>query len=367
MPVPIESIEILEVELPLRIPYRLPYGPVTKLNSLVLYLRDSDGCEGWGESTPLPGYSATTYDQALKTHCELAARAVGQAPEDIATFFEGDGFLWTGLASALESRDDTWPGMLPEIPLIALVQESSALNIREKLHTLRQAGYRTFKMKVGILPLFTEIEILKSCELALRAGEWLRLDANQSLTPEAAHQLLEACSPDKIAFLEQPLPVEQWKETAELAKCHPIPLMLDEGITDIVSLKKAADSGVAWVKLKLMKQGSRAHLTSMVQAANAAGLRVILGNGVSGPLSNRQECLFWLNNLTAGDAAGEMCGYLKVSADTGPCGISFRNGSAVLTRTAVAPQEWFRPYVKKRHIFSRNSVSLPAEKSGGMP
>jgi len=66
----IESVKIWRVELPLRQPYHLSFGSVHAFESIFLQV-NSDGCTGWGVSTPLPGYSDENTDdvwQFLTTH-----------------------------------------------------------------------------------------------------------------------------------------------------------------------------------------------------------------------------------------------------------------------------------------------------------
>lgn len=315
----ISSIQVHRMSLPLREPYHLSYRSIQELDSVWVRIELADGSAGWGESTPLPGYSDSDLEAVWETTNNLAGSWVGrEAGAVLSGPPDGqDGFLFTAAWTALEEAAGLIPETFGQVPLAGLVQERAEESAASALGRVREFGYEVFKAKVGFLPVEEDVQRLRSFQQELRDGERLRVDANQSLNEAQAAMLLAACTAGKIELFEQPLPIDAWDACARLARRAPVSIMLDESITDLDSLERTARSGAAkLVKLKWMKQGGMSYLRAMVERARELGLRVVLGNGVAGWIDNRHEAIFWLKHLQDMQLAGEMNGYLKINDDS---------------------------------------------------
>ena len=330
----IEKIELFHVDQPLTVPYHLSYGDVNDLSSLWVHIVLSDGGEGWGECTPLPGYSDSDLKAVTEYGQYLAKQWIGKIVDVCLNrrFPQIDGFLYSALYSALEEACGLISPIEGAIPLVALVQEAKGESIREVISAVRQQGYRVFKMKVGFQSVEEDRKRIEIYQGELQADELLRIDANQGLALDDAYHLVEVCSPEKVEVFEQPYKIEMWEESAKLQQQSAVPIMLDESITDLASVQKTIDLQAAGaVKLKLMKQGGFSRLKEMVQAADAAGLKVIFGNGVAGAVNNRHEAIFWLRELKQFGLAGELNGFIKVQNPIGTDFIRFESGQALVT------------------------------------
>ena len=334
----IRRLAIFRVRTPLTEPYQLSYGPVTFLDSVFCRVELSTGAIGWGESTPLPGYSECDAGAVWNVCREQRADALNRPAGEVRFIPpDGDRFLTTAMETALEEALAPLDAIGAAVPLIGLVQGDSDDDAVANLRRLRGQGYREFKGKIGVYPVDVEAARIRAVQSAMQPGEWIRLDANQALDLAAARQLAEVCDPERVRFIEQPLATECWTETAELVKASPVPIALDESIATPADIERAAtESKVGYVKLKWMKQGCAAGLMNALEAARAAGVKVILGNGVSTACNNRQEAIFWHRHLRADGLAGEMNGYLKAARE--PRGLAFADGCAVVT--AVDPAEF---------------------------
>lgn len=337
----IESIQAHRMLLPLHEPYHLSYGTIEALDSVWVCVRLDNGAIGCGESTPLPGYSPSTTDTVWATTNDMARTSIGKKVSEVlgAPLPGSDGFLFAALRTALEEAAGLIPNIAGTVPLVGLTQERQGETPAAALRRVRGAGYWVFKIKVGFSPLQQDIERLTAFQADLHDGERIRVDANQALSDQQARILLKYCLPEKIELLEQPLPACAWTDCARIAQQSPIPIMLDESITDVKSLEAAAHTGAGKiVKLKLMKQGSITQLREMVAHAKKLGLEVVLGNGVAGWIDNRHEGIFWLKYLRDMGRAGEMNGYLKIQQR--PSEVEFANGC--LSLTAMAPRSFDR-------------------------
>lgn len=311
----IKSITLFRVKLPLIEPYRLSYGDISCLHSLWTRISLDNGHVGWGESTPLFGYTSANIDSVIDSSVQIAHQWI-QCPVDAIIskpLAHRDGFLFTALWTALEDALGRFEHKIGEVPIVGIVQEENNESLVDALQRARGKGYRTFKVKVGYAnDIATEKTRIETLQKELGPNETLRIDANQSLLRRDGLLLAESCLPEKVQLFEQPYPVQAWEDTEYLAKHSPVPIMLDESITNLGSLDKAADHGARYVKLKWMKQGGQYYLENMVRHAKKLGLGIIMGNGVATWLNNYYEAVFWLHYLMKDKLAGEMNGFLKV-------------------------------------------------------
>lgn len=110
--------------------------------------------------------------------------------------------------------------------------------------TIPQQTPSTFKWKIGIEDVATEIAIAKQLISKLPPNSQLRLDANGGLTRTDAQNWLEfAQNLNIIEFIEQPLPPSQFQEMMELNNSYSTPLALDESVTNISQLQDCYQRG----------------------------------------------------------------------------------------------------------------------------
>ena len=332
----IRRIDIYRTKLALKTPYHLRFGVLKELDTLLVRVEISDRAFGWAETTPLFGYSRSSMDMAIKSTKELAGKWLTMEPEEI--FAAGkpqmDGFLYTCLYSAIEEACGLIPNIEGSVPIVGILQEMENESFEETLSRLRADGYRCFKLKAGLLDdMRDEIRRIRTIQECLMFNETIRVDANQSLTFNGAHRLADAMDPEKVELFEQPFCLSCFTESALLKTFSPVPIMLDESITDEKSLDKAAaEQSCDFVKFKWMKQGGFGPLSEMTDKAMKLGFKVVLGNGVSGWLSNRHEAIFWLERLKDSGIAGELNGFLKILSDNFSNFIRFENGKVVIRR-----------------------------------
>lgn len=347
----IDSILLERVLTPLREPYQLSYGPVVVLDSIFCRVQLSDGRIGWGESTPLPGYCPSDASQvweAMQGHCQSAMG--NEAEEIFRTPVEGDGFLITALQSACEEACTGGEPIAGKAPLIGLVHGKDVDDHLRHLEKARGEGYREYKMKAGIWSASEEAALVREVQAALEPGEWIRIDANQGLDLKSAITLVESCDPQRVRYLEQPLPESEWEASAELARVAPIAIALDEAITDVDSIDRTAElQAASYIKLKWMKQGCATQLLRLVERARQHGLQVIFGNGVATGWNGRQETAFWLKHLAGTGLAGEMNGFVKTAQPSHE--VALENGCAVLREAAVEAPSFPREWVNATQIF----------------
>ena len=332
--VPIETVELHRLRVPLATPYKLAFGPVTHFDTILVELRDRDGRQGLGEATLLTGYTDETIAGAWTFVTQIAPRLRARAPDTIEEFLvdhrELNPFAVTALHSAAEMLLDCPLLRIPaltRVPLLGLLNATDEDLIAAEIDTLIAAGYRTLKIKVGF-DADADARRVRAIQRAVGTRASLRLDANQGYGRADACRFAAALSPEGIELFEQPCAANDWDAAVAVARVSTVPMMLDESIYGVDDIRRAADLGAArFVKLKLMKLGGLARLEGALRLIRALGMAPVLGNGVAGELGCWMEACVARTTI---DNAGEMNGYLKPARNLLVRPIATANGAMLL-------------------------------------
>jgi O-succinylbenzoate synthase len=198
---------------PFRQPLSTAHGLWAQREGLILRFEDDQGTVSFGEVAPIPWFGTETLEQA-KDFCDrwprhFAPAQTAQIPETLpACQF---GFSTTRCRGSLkkfpqaEQVPHQNPGIFTPKDICALLPAGTAA--LSGWQSLWQQGHRTFKWKIGVTDLESELAIFQQLTQTLPAASQLRLDANGGLTPDSAESWLQACdrAPIPIEFIEQPL------------------------------------------------------------------------------------------------------------------------------------------------------------------
>jgi L-alanine-DL-glutamate epimerase-like enolase superfamily enzyme len=275
----IKSATLFPLSIPLRAPMKMSGETVTHANTLLLRLVDSDGREGWGETSAAPLMTGETLGSILANAAYLlkAAKEVSWAdPCEIGNiqsrFLYGntsakscvelallDLFaqaknepVWTLLCKLHRIPSLAAPSPLPVLRMLGGSLETELADAR----ALRDQGYRHWKIKVGVYDLNTDLQRVAAICAALE-GDTISADANGAFTLEQAVAFCRSDLASRLSFVEQPIAAgHSIADFASLKKASPLPICLDESIHDIDTIKVSADNGVMdGASLKLIKLG----------------------------------------------------------------------------------------------------------------
>ncbi|MFB2938975.1 o-succinylbenzoate synthase [Aerosakkonemataceae cyanobacterium BLCC-F154] len=204
---------------------------------IILKLIDETGAIGWGEIAPLPWFGSETLTAALdfcsQLGKEITRENIFSIPDRLPASQFGFQSAWSAIKHPQKlNLNLKFSGLLPT--------GEAALDTWQNLW---QQGYRTFKWKIGILPIAAERDIFQQLIQALPKEAKLRLDANGGLSFKTANEWLETCDYWQIEFLEQPLAVGEEKAMLELSKKYSTPLALDESVATVTQLKTCYQLG----------------------------------------------------------------------------------------------------------------------------
>jgi o-succinylbenzoate synthase len=247
---------------PYRYPFRKPlqtfHGVWTHREGLLVGLQDEGGRIGWGEVAPIPWFGTETLEEAI-AFCQALPSALSES--DIFTIPDRLPACQFGLGSAWEAIPST-PAVLDFTAMTFCGLLPAGEAVCEAWSELWQKGYRTFKWKIGVLPIETELQLLKDLTTRLPGGTKLRLDANGGLSFEMAQRWLETCdslgemlcdraNPTNVEYLEQPLPPGQYQEMVQLTQAYCTPIALDESVATLGQLIRCSELG--WTGVVVIK------------------------------------------------------------------------------------------------------------------
>lgn len=136
----------------------------------------------------------------------------------------------------------------------------------------RLARFKSLKIKVN---KETAIDLVKET-LQCYDGP-VRIDGNETWTNESeVMHFFEMVNTDRIEFMEQPLPEKCVIEYKKLKKISPIPIILDESITDNPNFDSLAEQ-CHGINMKMMKAGGYYNGLSILREAQKHDLLTMIG------------------------------------------------------------------------------------------
>ncbi len=281
--------------LPFRAPLRTAHGVFEARDGLIVRLQDERGRVGYGEAATLPWFGTESVDVA-----EDLVRTLGPEPrdEDLLRLPVTGGCLRNAVASAqamLAGED------LPEskpLPVAALLPAGRAA--LERIGPLGEAGFRTFKWKVGVGDLADELALLDDVCARLPDGARLRLDANGAWNRRQAERWLERTAERPVEYVEQPAFAEASAGTALLRRTEdlllglagdfPTPLALDESLVGDGDVERWLGAG--WPGVFVIKPALCADAGAVLARLAKAKASVVFSSALETALGAR-AALAW--------------------------------------------------------------------------
>jgi O-succinylbenzoate synthase len=253
----LRQIELREVRLPLREPFRISSGVVSERRILLLQLRDADGRTAWSECVAgeQPNYSPETIDTAwLAIEEWIAPRLLGNSVEHDRIYdlleqdIRGHDMAKAGVemgcwaltaARQQVSLSKLLGGTRPQVEVgISIGIQASADALVERAQRAHAQGYRKIKLK--IMP-GRDIEYVAAVRRALPDAH-LMADANNAYRLEDADHLAQLDAFD-LMMIEQPLDHMDVVQHAALQRRLRTPICLDESITSVSRARDMVELG----------------------------------------------------------------------------------------------------------------------------
>jgi len=247
-------------------------------DGLLVHLQE-DGREGFGEISPLPGFSRESLADA-----QAALLAWASAWQT------GDNPLFSALPSVAFGTSCALAEVQGELPeaadyRAALLCTGDPDELIPALAAL--PGKKVAKVKVGLYEAVRDGMVVN---LLLEAipDLLLRLDANRAWTPLKAQQFAKYIKPEnrpRIAFLEEPCKTRD--DSRAFARETGIAIAWDESLRE-ADFQFAAEPGLRAVVIKPTLTGSLDTVRAQVDAAHALGLTAVISSSIESSLGLTQ-------------------------------------------------------------------------------
>ena len=255
--VKLTAVELRRVALPLVAPFRTSFGVETDKDALLVKVVTPDG-EGWGECVAMqePLYSSEYVDAAQEVMTRWLVPRLCAAGEVTA------GQIATLLAPVAGHR---------------MAKAALEMAVLDAVGGYLDSGYVRIKLKIE--PGW-DVEPVRAVRERFGDDVLLQVDANTAYTLGDAGQLAKL-DPFDLLLIEQPLPEDDMRGHAELARRLRTPVCLDESVT---SPRAAADAialgACAIINIKPGRVGGYLAARQIAAIAAANGIPVWCGGMV---------------------------------------------------------------------------------------
>jgi len=274
--VKIKAIEPIAVSLPMKKPVQMAGGTVARADNVLVRIESEDGVIGWGEAASAPVMTGETVASMMAAVEHMSPGLLGRPADDFAGALAAmDSRLYanSGAKAAIEIALHDLVGRATGRPLYALLggkqrsrmavlavigSEDAAADLREA-EARWAAGYRAFKIKVGLGSAPADAERTRSLCTALKQhGDscLVSADANQGFSVDEALHYVGALGDCGLDFFEQPVNAHDLAAMARVAAATRVPIGADEGIHSQGDIERHHERKAArGVSLKAIKLG----------------------------------------------------------------------------------------------------------------
>ncbi len=270
----IKKIELGEIKVPLRTPFKTALRTVDSVHDLVVRISTESGAVAYGEAPPtavITGETRASIRSAIEDY--IAPKLIGAdvlAMEDNQELLQGAILGNTSAKAAVDmALYDLWSQALNQPLYRALGGSKSEIEtdltislngidemVKDSLEAL-QRGFKVLKVKIG-RDESLDLKRIEAIRKAVGRDVTIRLDANQGWSVREALSIISKLENKglDIELIEQPIHYSNLSGMIEVTKRSPIPIMADESVFNAraaleVIEKKAADI----INIKLMKSG----------------------------------------------------------------------------------------------------------------
>lgn len=277
--------------------YELPLAESIALKGMSLHHREGvlfrvlgDGVEGWGEASPLPGFSRESVEEAARQLSELAALMWGRE-------VSAEGILpGGGLAAELDELDpapsvrfalelaicnlgaarrkEPLPELLAPRPAAAVAVNGllpgTTENVLAEARQMRDAGYEAVKLKVGGGTVGEDLDLARAASEEIGGGIAFRLDANRAWSFEEASEFADGVAGIPLEYVEEPL--SDPAGLPKLAADYGLPVALDESLVGMQPGELASHRYVRAVVLKPTLLGGISRTLRLTEEARNLGI-----------------------------------------------------------------------------------------------
>lgn len=339
----IAQVEVIPVDLKLRLPYRTAAREeeVEQVTVAFVRIETRHGKVAWGCAAP--AITGESPEDAIRACQACADRARDLNPLNIEYALGELAPLAEDAPSALCAFDLAFHdllGLAAGMPLHLLlggyrseIQTSVTIGIAPVRETVELArdrarqGFRILKIKGGLDPQ-EDVRRVRAVREALPAFV-LRLDADQGYTVRQALDVARALA-EELEMLEQPTPADDVNALREVTRQSPVPILADESVSGPESaLEVASQRAADGLNVKLGACGGLRSARQVDTIARAAQLSTMVGCVNEPALLTAAGLIFALSSPNV--RYGDLDGHLDLVDDPTIPGFLLREGTLIAT------------------------------------
>lgn len=277
-------------------PYRLPFATPWKSaaglwherQGWLIRITDRSGRCGYGDAAPLPTSGTETLSQAQSWLAAQLTTLIGEMPGPAGRQLpapDGHPAARCGLETALLDLQSKQQ----ELPLCQLlggedihpVRLNAAIGALDEQTNERAIaavvdGYSILKLKLGRMPIKTELPLLQRLCGQLPGAVRLRLDANRAWQPDEAADLIEKLNHLPIDCLEEPLHEPDPHALKALQSLARFDLALDESLPRYIRKQPLQPLPVNRIIIKPACLGGLLPALTLIRQAHHAGVTCVI-------------------------------------------------------------------------------------------
>ncbi len=268
----------------------------------------ADGITGWGEASPLPGWSQTSLletEAALRSAIHELERSAEDALDSVLAAMHDTPHARAGIAGAwvdLQARraerplaehlsagtGSAAPPAMPQPPehlsagtdsavacavaVNALLAAPEPSEVERAARDAAAAGFKAVKLKVAALKPEADTARIRAARAGLGPSAELRLDANGAWDEATALDVLGRVHDCKIAYCEEPVPGID--AIAAVGRRSPVAVAADESIRSESDAARALNAGIGTLIVKPQALGGPDVAMFIADRAHRAGASV---------------------------------------------------------------------------------------------
>lgn len=290
------ALDLFRYSLPLTGPLPLAGKTLRRREGILVRMTSDGGEEGWGEASPLPGFSRESMEEAAEQLRDAGKALAGRAVTD--GWLEPDGefgrgldglspapsarfgldlSLWNLLSSAGgKALPEMMPGQLAETVWLSGLLSGSTEGILNEARRMRDSGYRSVKLKVGGRAVEEDAALVRAVIRTLGESAMLRLDANRAWSFEEAEEFARATADLSYEYIEEPL--AEPGSLARFARETGVPVALDEALVGMEPEELAGHAYARAVVLKPTLLGGISRTLRLAERARSLGLAPVVSS-----------------------------------------------------------------------------------------
>ena len=294
----LKVIEAIAVSLPMKKPVQMAGEIVAQAENVFVRVESDAGAVGWGEGAAAPTMTGETIAGMMAAIELMRPKLIGRAAYDFvgaAAAMDAQLYGNSGAKAAIDMALHDLVGRASGRPVYALFgakqrrrmpvlavigSEDAAADLRDA-QARWNAGYRAFKIKVGLgSPEADAVRTMMLCQALkrqARGGEecLVSADANQGFSVDGALTFVRGIGDCGLDFFEQPVGAHDLDGMSRIAAATKVPIGADEGIHSLDDIARHHERKAArGVSLKAIKLGGLSGLFAASKRCAELGMSV---------------------------------------------------------------------------------------------